>query len=170
MSELNLRPLRADDAEAMAAVLSDVELYAFIGGHPPTVSELAQRYSVQARGASADGSEEWINLIVELGEAHEPIGYVQATIIDDVAEIAWVIGRRWQGMGHGTRAAALLVEHLRGRSVAHLIAHIHPDHQASNAVASGIGMSATEVVIDGEVRWERELAIDARTAVPRHGR
>ena len=35
-----------------------------------------------------------------------------------------------------------------------VIAHIHPDHEASVAVARRIGMSPTGEVVDGEVRWE----------------
>ncbi|MBD4582337.1 N-acetyltransferase, partial [Xanthomonas citri pv. citri] len=41
---LSLRPLRVDDAEAMAAVLADSDLYTFTGGTPPGEEELRQRY------------------------------------------------------------------------------------------------------------------------------
>ena len=52
---LSLRPLRVDDAEAMAAVLADPDLYTYTGGTPPGEKELRQRYAILARGRSEDG-------------------------------------------------------------------------------------------------------------------
>lgn len=153
---VTLRPITIDDVEPMAAVLSGRSLYLFTGGGPPSVSDLERRYTAQVRGASPDGREKWLNLVVVLGPHRQPIGYVQATIPQDEgpAEIAWVIGEPWQGRGHATRAAQLLVEDLRSRGVTHLVAHIHPDHVASQAVARRLGMVPTDSVVDGETRWE----------------
>lgn len=150
---LGARPLSVDDAAVMAVVLEDPSLYGFTGGEPPTEEELTRRYSSMVRGTSPDGREEWINLVVTLDG--QPIGYVQATVADggDVAEIAWVIGCRWQRRGYAKHAVGLLVSDLRGRGVARVIAHIHPDHEASTRVAEATGMSATDDLIDGEVRW-----------------
>lgn len=138
----------------MVDVLTDPSLYRFTGGEPPTESELVRRYSSQVRGASPDGHETWINLLVLLDA--QPIGYVQATVTGggEVAEIAWVIGRRWQGEGHAKQAVRLLIGALADRGVRRVIAHIHPDHLASQAVAGSIGMFPTGDVVDGEERWE----------------
>ncbi len=43
----------------MADELSDPILYTFIGDRPPTRSELADQYTHQFVGHSADGSEQW---------------------------------------------------------------------------------------------------------------
>lgn len=152
----------------MAGVLSARSLYLFTGGEPPSVSDLESRYAAQVRGFSPDGREEWLNLVVVLEPDGEPIGYVQATLPQDrgPTEIAWVIGEPWQGRGHATRAAQLLVEHLRGRGVTGLVAHIHPDHDASQAVARRLGMAPTDVVVDGETRWERTTARPPGTTRP----
>ena len=72
---LSLRPLRVDDAEAMAAVLADPDLYTYTGGTPPGEEELRQRYAILARGRSEDGAEDWANWIVVL----EPEGRPSAT-------------------------------------------------------------------------------------------
>lgn len=149
MVDLTLRPLRVEDAGPMTTVLAEPSLYEFTGGEPPSTPELERRYTVQTRGHSADHSEEWINRIVLLDE--EPIGYVQATITGSTAEIAWVIGRAWQGHGHATRAAMLLVHKLRDRGVTELIAHVHPDHEASRRIAGRLGLEPTGTVVDGEL-------------------
>ncbi|MDU6756140.1 GNAT family N-acetyltransferase [Actinomyces sp.] len=154
---VRLRRLRVEDATQMAIVLSDRSLYTFTGGEPPSANELARRYAIQSRGGSSDGTEEWINLIVTLGLSEQPIGYVQATVprCGDATEIAWVIGKHWQGHGYAKEAAKLLSSHLATRGITHLIAHIHPEHIASQHVAAYLEMMPTARVVGGEVRWER---------------
>lgn len=158
---LSLRPLRIEDAEEMTTVLADFSLYAFTGGTPPTKAELARRYAVQARGCSADRSEEWINCIVLLGPQQEAVGFVQATIFEDgqSAEISWVIGNPWQGRGYGGHAAELLVQGLLRREIRRIVAHIHPEHEVSQRIATRLAMAPTSTVVDGEVRWERAIAV-----------
>lgn len=150
-----LRPLTVDDAEVMTNVLADPSLYTFTGGEPPTYDDLARRYAVQTRGRSTDGGERWINLLVVLGPERLPIGYVQATIpsAGGPAEIAWVIGRPWQGYGYAGRAVRLLLDDLAAQGVSSVVAHIHQGHESSNRVATRLGMTPTEIVVDGEVRY-----------------
>ena len=140
----------------MSRVLADPSLYEFTGGEPPSTEELTGLYEFQTQGQSPDGSETWINLVVLLEPEHTPIGYVQATVPQDgPASIAWVVGRPWQGKGYATRAAELLIEHLESLSVQAFVADIHPDHAASQAIARRLGMELTDVVVDGEQRWQR---------------
>jgi RimJ/RimL family protein N-acetyltransferase len=35
-----------------------------------------------------------------------------------------------------------------------VVAHIHPQHEASIAVTRAVGLTATTKLVDGEVRWE----------------
>lgn len=158
---LTLRPLSVADADAMVGVLADPALYDFTGGRPPTVEELSRRYAVQAVGRSPDGAEQWLNRIVLLGVERKPVGYVQATVPvgGDVAEIAWVIGVPWQGRGLGRRAACLLLEELAGRGVRTVIAHIRQGHVASEGIASALGMTVTDVVVEGERRWSGSVTV-----------
>src|ERR1700754_266896 len=123
-------PLRIEYAGEMANVLSDPGLYTFTGGEPPTVEALEARYRRQLAGPNRPG-EEWLNWVVR--HEDELIGYVQATVITGTAEIAWVIGTRWQGHGYAKEAAVGLVDWLGDQEV---IAHVHPDHTASAAVAA----------------------------------
>jgi len=157
-SRLELVPLAAGDADEMATVLGDEQLYSFIGGVPPTVDQLRERYRRLVVGGSADGRQEWHNWIVRLSFSGEAIGTVQATIIDAGrrADVAWVISLARQGRGFASEAAAALVRWLEARGVQAITAHIHPGHGASATVAARAGLVPTdEIDADGERIWQR---------------
>ena len=71
----------------------------------------------------------------------ELTGTVQATISAGIAEVAWLAGTRWQRRGIGTEAARALVGWLERQSARTVIAHIHPGHHASAAVAPACGLA-----------------------------
>ncbi|WP_432947853.1 GNAT family N-acetyltransferase [Kribbella sp. CA-253562] len=175
---LELLPLRVEYAGEMAGVLSARELYGFIGGEPPSVEQLTDRYRRQVAGSGRPG-EHWLNWVISLDGVL--VGYVQATVTGDEVEIAWVVGADWQGQGIAKEAAIGLAEWLRhsspaversvvgdsaGRAVRgdagaasgngdlRIVAHVHPGHAASQAVARAVGLSATgELDADGEELW-----------------
>ena len=155
---LALEPTRPEHADELAPVLDDVALHRFIGGRPDSVVALRARLERQAAGQSPDGQECWLNWTVRLRATGEAVGTMQSTLTDGapetVAELAWVIGVAHQGQGLAKEAVALVVAWLRTRGVSRLRAHIHPDHDASMGVARSAGLVATEVIKDGEVRWE----------------
>ncbi|MDX6278113.1 MAG: hypothetical protein QOJ72_2241 [Nocardioidaceae bacterium] len=155
---LRLDPLAVSDAAEMVGVLAAPELYAVTGGEPPTLAELTERYRRQVVGSSADGREEWLNWLVRVDD--EAVGFVQATVTDGSrASIAWVIGLAWQGHGYATAAASAMVAQLRTRGVTDVRASIAPGHEASERVASRIGLVATERVDeDGERLWVNRQA------------
>ena len=159
-ARLRLVPLTVADADEMVGVLSGAALYAFTGGAPPGLDELRARYARQVAGRSPDGREEWRNWVLRLGPGGQAVGYVQATITgeEQCAEIAWVIGREWQGQGYATEAARALVAWLDARGVRVIQAHIHPGHAASAAVARRAGLAPTDRTEDGEQLWLRGAA------------
>jgi RimJ/RimL family protein N-acetyltransferase len=156
---LLLAPLSPDDAEPMVDVLSDPGLYAFIGGEPATLEELQARYRQLVAGPPR-ANELWLNWIIRQRVDDQPIGTVQATLVDDGhrwrAEIAWVIGVAWQRHGFATEAARALVEWLWQQGVAEILANIHPDHRASELVASRAGLRPTTEEVDGERVWRAD--------------
>ena len=155
---LVLEPLRADHAEEMAVVLDDPGLHTYIGGVPGTLDELRDRYARQVAGPSAGKPERWLNWIVRRRDDERAIGYVQATITGEAggpsAEVAWVIGTGDQGRGYAVEAASTAIGWLRAQGVQTFVAHVHPEHLASIAVARRVGLHATDRVVDGEIRWE----------------
>lgn len=79
---------------------------------------------------------------------------MQATVIGDSADVAWLVGTTWQGQGFATEAAAAMCSWLATEGIAHFSAHIHPEHAASAKVATAIGLRPTDDVdSDGEIVW-----------------
>jgi RimJ/RimL family protein N-acetyltransferase len=154
-ARLDLLPIQPEHAEEMSGVLSDPALYEFIGGQPPAAAELRSRYQSWAAG-SPDPAQSWHNWAIRLREEGCLAGWVQATVSglsDPAAEIAWVVGKSWQSRGIATEAARGLVAWLERQGIRTITAHIHPDHQASAAVARAAGLAPTAETHDGEVRW-----------------
>ncbi|MEH0829771.1 MULTISPECIES: GNAT family N-acetyltransferase [unclassified Micromonospora] len=181
-ARLILLPLAVEHAQEMAAVLADPALHTFIGGEPAAPAALRARYERLVAG-SPDPAESWCNWVIHLRDDGRLAGFVQATVtaphgtvadtatagaravghrhLDEaapavagpVAEIAWVVGTQWQGRGIAVEAARGMAVWLGRRGVRTLMAHIHPDHRASAAVATACGLVPTEVWQDGEVRW-----------------
>jgi len=154
---LVLEPLRVEHAQEMAAVLDDHALHTFTGGKPDTVVELRRRYERQVVGHSPDGSERWLNWVLRRRDNAAAVGLIQATVTGPTdrreAEIAWVIGTAQQHQGFAKEAAEVMVDWLREQGAAVIVAHIHPEHRASAAVADSIGLVATDQILEGEVRW-----------------
>jgi RimJ/RimL family protein N-acetyltransferase len=159
-ARLELVPVRVEYAEEMARVLGDPVLHTYIGGAPESVEQLRSRYERWSAG-SPDPMVTWLNWVIRLRSDGHLTGTVQATIGPDgdrqVAEVAWVVGAAWQGRGIATEAAAALVEWLVEQPVHAIVAHIHPDHAVSAAVATAAGLAPTDRWQDGERRWRRSI-------------
>lgn len=161
---LALRPLQPDDAATMTETLSDPAIYEYIGGEPPTEAELRSRYEFLAGERSPAGTQSWLNWIVWEDATSAAVGVMQATVIDgSTAHVAWTIAPRWQGRGYAREAAVAVISWLGNRSVELVIAHIHPEHEASRRVAEAAGLEETDCLNDGEQRWERHLLATQRT-------
>ena len=155
---LHLEPLTVEHADEMVAVLDDPALHVFIGGRPATLEELRARYERLVVGQSHDGRERWLNWVIRRRDDGRAVGTVQATVTKQdrtlSAEIAWVIGTGHQRQGFAREAALTMVEWLRAQGVTTVVAHVHPQHEASKAVARALGLEPTDTLVDGEVRWE----------------
>jgi RimJ/RimL family protein N-acetyltransferase len=155
---VQLQPLAVHHVEEMASLLDDPELYVFIGGQPASVEKLRHRYQRQVVGCSADGRQRWCNWVVRHRHDGRAVGTVQATVVEDpehlAAEVAWVIAREHQRKGYAREAAQVMMAWLLDCGVDRVVAHIHPQHEASIAVARAVGLTATTKLVDGEVRWE----------------
>ncbi|MDQ0794739.1 GNAT family N-acetyltransferase [Streptomyces sp. B1I3] len=152
---LDAIPLDPVHAEEMAVVLADPALYAYTGGAPQDPDALRARYERQTAG-SPDPGELWWNWVLRVRDDGRLAGYVQATVRGERAEVAWVVGAGRQGRGYAKEAAEALVGHLLGVGVRTVVAHIHPGHAASAAVAGAAGLAPTREWEDGEVRWRRD--------------
>lgn len=155
---LDALPLEPGYAREMAAVLLDPALHAYTGGAPEDEDALRSRYERQSAG-SPDPAELWWNWVLRDRAEGRLVGYVQATVRGSRAEVAWVVGTGRQGRGYAKEAAKGMVAHLLGGGIRTVVAHIHPGHAASAAVASAAGLTPTGEREDGEVRWRLEEPI-----------
>lgn len=125
-----------------------------------TPQALRSRYQRITAG-SPDPAVSWLNWVIRLRDEACLAGTVQATVNPSghgsIAEIAWVVGTPWQGRGIATEAAQALATWLGQQPVHTVIAHIHPDHRASAAVATAAGLTPTEDKYGGEIRWRRSI-------------
>lgn len=150
---LVLSPLKPADAHEMVAVLEDPILYEFIGGRPPSLEELESQYRAQVAGPAAK-DQMWHNWILRLIPSPIAVGFVQATVIGNSSDIAWLIGTDWQGQGLAAEAVIEMCRWLIAIGTERLTAHIHPDHLVSGRVAAAAGLQPTgEIDDDGEIVW-----------------
>ncbi|WP_420033423.1 GNAT family N-acetyltransferase [Streptomyces sp. cg28] len=156
---LTLLPLAVAYADEMAGVLADPALYVFTGGEPPSPEVLRARYARQVAGSPEPGTV-WINWVVRERGSERLTGYVQATVTEreSTADVAWVVGTEWQGRGFAREAALGMAGWLAARGVAELVAHIHPRHHASAAVARTLGLTECGEDDEGETVWRGPAA------------
>ena len=154
MARIKITPVNRSHAAAMFPILVDRQLYKFTGGEPPRSAVAVDRWftALETR-LSPDGSERWLTWIVQLIECSTSIGYVQATVKGGKGNLAWLIGVDWQGQGYATEAVGLLVDWLADNHVNIVTAHIHPNHEVSQRLASRVGLHKTEFLHDGEEIW-----------------
>jgi RimJ/RimL family protein N-acetyltransferase len=152
-ARLELEPLRISHAAEAARAFADERLHTFTGGSPADEAALRDRYARQLRGHSPDGDATWLNWMVRRRDTRELVGTVQATVTAEAADVAWVVSVPHQGSGFAREAAGAMTGWLRDRGVRRFTAHVHPDHAASSAVARGLGLLPTDVVVDGEICW-----------------
>jgi RimJ/RimL family protein N-acetyltransferase len=155
---VRLEPLTVEHAVEMVHTLSAPSLYEFIGGEPPTSEQLRRRYAAQTVGHSENNAQWWLNWVVTTRGPRCAVGYVQATVerrADTLeANIAWVISPLFQRRGLAVEAAAAMIGWLTAVGVERYLADIHPGHAASAAVARKLGLRPTDVIEDGEIRWQ----------------
>jgi RimJ/RimL family protein N-acetyltransferase len=142
-----------EHADEAAAAFADPALHSFTGGEPENADGLRLRYARQVVGCSPDGTQTWLNWIVRQRDTGGVVGTVQATVSGGIVEVAWVVATAHQGRGYAREAASAMAGFLRSRGLHAFVAHVHPDHRASAAVARAIGLRPTGDVVDGEVRW-----------------
>jgi RimJ/RimL family protein N-acetyltransferase len=156
---LALEPLLVKHADEAAALFDDVRLHEFTGGRPLTWVQLRRRYARLEAGDSTSEREGWLNWTVRLRETDAMVGTAQATLRasddDALADVAWTTASAHQRRGYATEAAGAIVAWLGEQGVRHFVAHIHPAHIASMAVARHVGLTPTGITAGGEMLWKR---------------
>jgi RimJ/RimL family protein N-acetyltransferase len=157
-ARLSLEPLAFHHIDELSRVLSDPQLHQFIG--PTNQPDLRLTLERQLRGSPSEAVS-WCNWAVRLAMEDCLVGAVQATVFchrDRLsAEVAWVLAVAWQRRGLAQEAARALVSWLAEFDVQTVVAYIHPQHAASQAVARAMGLVPTKDWRAGEVAWHAGL-------------
>jgi ribosomal-protein-alanine N-acetyltransferase len=144
-SNVTLEPLCATHAAELYPLLSDAELWRATDDVPPASERaLADRFGRLESRRSPNGSQDWLNWAVVV--ATGPVGFVQAARENDVATIAYVIGRAYQSCGYATDGVRAMIEYLEvslGVECAH--AQIDADNEPSRRLLERLGF----VLVDG---------------------
>jgi RimJ/RimL family protein N-acetyltransferase len=153
---LVLVPLTAGDADDLFPLLQDPELGRFTGETPPADVEAVRTGFARWEGRrSPDGVELWLNWVLRRRDDDRAIGYVQATVGDGDAMIAWTVGTAFQRQGFATEAGHALISWLRDiLGIPVILGSIHPENVASQTAAYRIGLRPTDRIHEGEVVWE----------------
>jgi RimJ/RimL family protein N-acetyltransferase len=146
---LELRPLVADDAEALEELLDDPLVNEWLG---PELADLRERFTRWERRRSPDGSKEWLNWTVRQLGVGAPVGWVQATVSGPAAEVAYATLPSQRRRGYTAEAAAGVAGWLDVPSVE---AHVAASNDGSAGVARALGLRPTPELHDGEVVWRR---------------
>jgi len=156
---MTLEPLTARHAARLFSVLSAPEIYEHLDEDPPTdVNALEDRYRRLERRASPDGTEGWLNWALRQTAKDAYLGYVQATVVDQDAEIAYVLNPSAWGQGYAAEAVTVMCAHLAvDHGVTRLTAHVAPGNTASRALLERLGFSFVRRTTEGDLLLDRRL-------------
>ena len=110
-TRLRYEPIRQHHAAELQHALCDPRVYAFIAAPCPTPTELHASFARKEAGAPAKRSNErWLDYAVRLAETGEAIGRLEATVIGQRAEVAYLFGPAFWGRGYATEGVVWLHE------------------------------------------------------------
>ena len=144
---IDLAQVTVDDASVLLDALDQPGVGTYIGGpyaaSPAGMAEVIMRW---LSGPPADATgETWLNFVVRLADG-TVIGHAQATVHDDWAEVAWVLGSAWWGQGYGSEAAEVLLNHIAALDGIQLVwATVHPDNVRCKRLLARIGFTMADI-------------------------
>ena len=166
-ASLRLVPQVAAHADEMFVLLRDPALYEHEGEPPGSLEWLRARFTKLESRRSADGSEQWLNWVVQLASG-ELVGYVQATVSEPGrADIAYVLGSRHWGRGLASRAVTLMIAELaEHHGVTALSAVLKRSNARSLRLLERLGFTPAPAVLEHERGIEPDERLMLRTAGP----
>ncbi|MGH7728375.1 MAG: GNAT family N-acetyltransferase [Vulcanimicrobiaceae bacterium] len=129
---IDLVPFSGELAEEMYLGLQAPQIYEFIADSaPPSVHWLRRRYERLANTGSPDGAEEWLNWALRVRNSRMFVGYMQATVRERVALVAYVLFPAAWGAGYASEALNEVLRALSDRGVNEFVATVHTDNARS---------------------------------------
>jgi RimJ/RimL family protein N-acetyltransferase len=149
--------LRSGDADELSGLLNEPDLREWLRAHD--VDELRERFAAWESRRSPDDGELWLNWVVREGRDGRALGWVQATVRDGSASVAYALLPAERGLGIASDAVRTLVRWLHDRlGVTTVTAEIDDANAASARVAVAAGFERTIHRAGDEVVWEHRTA------------
>src|SRR5579864_2118509 len=160
---LQLVPLLPAHARRLFHHLQDARLYQFYPGEPPqSVKELTRHYEAWSTRTSPNGTQTWLNYAVR--RVNGPyVGWVQATIARNTAQLGYVIFTPYWRKGYATEACRTLIQWLRRKhKVQRITAIVDSENTASIRLVEGLGFTLawTGASEDMPGRLDRRYELD----------
>jgi len=148
----------------MFRVLSDPAIYEFENDPPRSEEWLARRYEFLESRGSPDGTEQWLNWVVQL-PAGELAGYVQATVLaSGTSYVAYELNSRYWRQGIGSNAVTAVLEELRSTYAVHtVVAALKTANYRSVALLQRLGFSPASQPQAAEFRPEADERVMVKT-------
>jgi [ribosomal protein S5]-alanine N-acetyltransferase len=110
---IRLEEQRRIHAAELYPLLADPALHQFMDEPmPQSCAALFERFEKLESRQSPDGTEQWLNWVIKLGDG-ESAGFVQATVHQDhTADIAYSLGRKYWGKGLAFAAVSQMLSML----------------------------------------------------------
>lgn len=166
---VRLEPLTAQHAEAMFQGLSNPRLYEFIAEEAlKSIDELRRRYTRLESRRSPDGREAWLNWVLFSKPELRARGYVQATVHDTGASVAFVLFEDAWGQGFAREAVGLMLPHLRDAYGARTAsATVDPRNRRSVRLLEALGFALAKMrtgaeLVHGVLTDEAEYVLPIR--------
>lgn len=136
---LRLEALVEAHADELFGYLQDARLYEFYAGEPPvSVGALRQQYAQWRTRSSPDGRQTWLNYAVRRADGVF-VGWVQATVENDVATIGYDIFPQFWRRGYATEACRALVRMLCAAHMQTIRAVVDSENVASIRLLARLG-------------------------------
>ena len=144
---LILRPFRAEDVDAQAAMMGDGEVMRYLGGHPLSREDAWRKLLCGGAMWSLFGWGYWAVTRRSDGVMIGQLGFADfkrdmKPSIEGLPEMGWLFAREAGGQGYATeggRAALRWIDAARGRP--EVVAIIDTDNAASIRVAEKLGFN-----------------------------
>ena len=147
---LLLRPWRDDDADFLLDLQSRWDVVRYLGGGPTRMSTRDQALASIARRRAVDHPVHGIWAVTVAADERlvgnlllKPIPLSSGAPPDEPSEveIGWQLHPDAWGHGYATEAATAVLDDAFSRGLARVLAVVHPDNRASQAVCRRLGMT-----------------------------
>jgi len=137
---LVLEPLAERHARPLFPLLADTRLWRYIP-HPPAASPSALREDFRLRRlGDPAGRDAWLNWAVRVRRGGACAGRLEATVRPEGrAELAYLIGRRFQRLGYAREGCQKVLEWLFLNGVRGVTARMDRDNRASEGLVRALG-------------------------------